>query len=365
MKAKAAVTYEKGVFTFDDIEVDNPKADEVLVKIVASGVCHTDVGGRDGILPFPLPGVLGHEGAGVVERVGDAVKGIKPGDHVVLSYAFCGHCDNCEDGHPGACESWPVLNFMGKLDDGSTRLHKGGQPLSVFFGQSSFATYAVANQRQCVVVDPDVDLTYLGPLGCGFLTGAGTVLNVLRPSIGDSIAIFGPGAVGQAAVMAAKISEARNIIVIGRNQSRLDTALEVGATHIINSRETDPVEEVRKITGGRGCKCVLDTTGVEQVVRQAIDSTSGYGTMCTVAMSGDSITLGIEADIMGPGRCIRGAIEGDAVAKTFIPHLVDYFKQGRFPIDKLCKVYEFEEIDQAFADSKNGVTIKPILKMPV
>ena len=362
MLIKAAVTNEKGKFTFEEIELDEPKADEVLVKIVASGCCHTDLGGRDQMAPWPIPGVLGHEGAGIVEKVGSMVQGIKPGDHVVLSYQHCGQCDNCLGGHPARCDTWFPLNFLGKLTDGTTRLHKkDGTPLSVFFGQSSFATYAVANQRQVAVVDPDVDLRLLGPLGCGFLTGFGSVVNVFKAGFGDTIAIFGVGGVGLAAIMAARIVGCQRIIAVGRHQAKLDLALEMGATDVVNSKECDPVEAIRAITGG--VKFAFDTSGKAAIIKQAINASSAYAKICTVAMSPDTLEIAIEQEMMGPGRTIMGSTEGDAVCKSFIPKMVDYYKQGRFPFDKLCKLYKFEEIDQAFQDSLDGKVVKPIVVM--
>ncbi len=364
MLIKAAVTNEKGQFAFEEVVLDEPKADEVLVKIVASGCCHTDLGGRDQMAPWPIPGVLGHEGAGIVEKVGSMVHGIKPGDHVVLSYQHCGHCDNCLGGHPARCDEWFPLNFLGRLTDGTTRLHKkDGTDLSVFFGQSSFATYAVANQRQVAVVDPDVDLRLLGPLGCGFLTGFGSVVNVFKAGFGDTIAIFGVGGVGLAAIMAARIVGCQRIIAVGRHQAKLDLALEMGATDVVNSKECDPVEAVRAITGGRGVKFAFDTSGKAAIIKQAINASSAYAKICTVAMSPDVLEIAIEQEMMGPGRTIMGSTEGDAVCKSFIPKMVDYYKQGRFPFDKLCKLYKFEEIGQAFQDSLTGKVVKPIVVM--
>ncbi len=364
MLIKAAVTNEKGKFAIEEVVLDEPKADEVLVRIVAAGCCHTDLGGRDQMAPWPIPGVLGHEGAGIVEKVGDMVQGIKPGDHVVLSYQHCGHCDNCLGGHPARCDSWYPLNFFGRHADGTTRLHKkDGSDLSVFFGQSSFATYAVTNQRQVAVVDPDVDLRLLGPLGCGFLTGFGTIVNVFNAGFGDTLAVFGVGGVGLAAIMAARIVGCQRIIAVGRHQAKLDLALEMGATDVVNSKECDPVEAIRAITGGRGVKFAFDTSGKAAIIKQAINASSAYAKICTVAMSPDTLEIAIEQEMMGPGRTIMGSTEGDAVCKSFIPKMVDYYKQGRFPFDKLCKFYKFEDIEQAFQDSLDGKVVKPIVVM--
>lgn len=197
MKINAAVTYEAGKFTFDDaVELDQVNDDQVLIKVIATGVCHTDVCALEQQVPFPLPGILGHEGAGIVEEVGKRVHGIQKGDHVVLSYATCGYCPSCLSSHPGGCHSMDRLNFGGRMDDGSTPLHKGEQDISLFFGQSSFATYAVASQNNVIKIDPEVDISLMGPLGCGLSTGAGTVLNHLKPRVGTTIAVYGAGAVG-------------------------------------------------------------------------------------------------------------------------------------------------------------------------
>src|SRR5699024_12662400 len=177
----------------------------VLVRVVSAGVCHTDVVARDlGIATFPI--VLGHEGSGIIERVGAGVPDLQVGDPVVLSFAHCANCGLCLTGHPTVCDSFNQLNFGGAMDDGSRRLAQGEESLATFFGQSSFATYAVVKSRNAVKVDADVDLALLGPLGCGIQTGAGTVLNNLKPDFASSLVVYGAGAVGLSAVMAAKIA---------------------------------------------------------------------------------------------------------------------------------------------------------------
>lgn len=361
MKIKAAVTHNKGEeFKIEEVEIAEPKANEVLIKIVATGVCHTDAVARDmGITPYPV--VLGHEGAGIVEKVGEGVRTIQPGDHVVLSYASCGHCENCLTGHPSVCVDFNLLNFGGKAEDDTHRLHQSGQDLSTFFGQSSFGTYAIANERNVVKVDKDVDLALLGPLGCGIQTGSGTVLNKLKPEFGSSIAIYGTGAVGLSAIMAAKITECKHVIAIDIHQSRLELAKELGATHVINSKESDVVEEIKKITNG-GTHYGIDTTGVPVVVRQALQALRPLGQLAIVGVTPE-ITINVHEEIMAEGKTMVGVIEGDAVPQLFIPELVEYYKAGRFPFDKLVKFYDFSEINKAFEDSKQGTTIKPILKI--
>ncbi|MCA1041971.1 NAD(P)-dependent alcohol dehydrogenase [Bacillus infantis] len=361
MKIKAAVTHGQGEdFKIEEAELAEPKANEVLIKIVASGVCHTDAVARDlGLTPYPV--VLGHEGSGIVEKVGAGVKTIEPGDHVVLSFASCGHCENCLTGHPTVCTKFNDLNFGGKMEDETHRLHQHDHELSTFFGQSSFGTYAVANERNVVKVDKDVDLALLGPLGCGIQTGSGTVLNRLKPDFGTSIAVYGTGAVGLSGIMAAKITGCRHIIAIDIHDSRLEKAKELGATHVINSKNEDVVERIKEITNG-GVHYGLETTGVPVVVRQGLRALRPLGTLAIVGVTPE-MEINVHEEIMAEGKTMVGVIEGDAVPQLFIPQLVDYYKNGMFPFDKLVEFYDFSDINQAFEDSKKGLAIKPIVKI--
>jgi aryl-alcohol dehydrogenase len=361
MKIKAAVTHGQGEdFKIEEVELAEPKANEVLIKIVASGVCHTDAVARDlGLTPYPV--VLGHEGSGIVEKVGAGVKTIEPGDHVVLSFASCGHCENCLTGHPTVCTEFNDLNFGGKMEDDTHRLHQHDHELSTFFGQSSFGTYAVANERNVVKVDKDVDLALLGPLGCGIQTGSGTVLNRLKPDFGTSIAVYGTGAVGLSGIMAAKITGCRHIIAIDIHDSRLEKAKELGATHVINSKNEDVVERIQEITDG-GVHYGLETTGVPVVVRQGLRALRPLGTLAIVGVTPE-MEINVHEEIMAEGKTMVGVIEGDAVPQLFIPQLVDYYKNGMFPFDKLVEFYDFSDINQAFEDSKKGLAIKPIVKI--
>jgi aryl-alcohol dehydrogenase len=361
MKIKAAVTHGQGEdFKIEEVELAEPKANEVLIKIVASGVCHTDAVARDlGLTPYPV--VLGHEGSGIVEKVGAGVKTIEPGDHVVLSFASCGHCENCLTGHPTVCTEFNDLNFGGKMEDDTHRLHQHDHELSTFFGQSSFGTYAVANERNVVKVDKDVDLALLGPLGCGIQTVSGTVLNRLKPDFGTSIAVYGTGAVGLSGIMAAKITGCRHIIAIDIHDSRLEKAKELGATHVINSKNEDVVERIQEITDG-GVHYGLETTGVPVVVRQGLRALRPLGTLAIVGVTPE-MEINVHEEIMAEGKTMVGVIEGDAVPQLFIPQLVDYYKNGMFPFDKLVEFYDFSDINQAFEDSKKGLAIKPIVKI--
>jgi len=361
MKIQAAVAHgvdEK--LKIEEVELTEPGADEVLIKIVATGVCHTDAESIKG-RGAPFPSVLGHEGAGIVEKVGASVTTIEPSDHVVLSYAYCGECAQCLTGHQNLCERTVELNFGGKSIDGSNHIHQNGQALSTFFGQSSFATYSVANKNNVVKVDKDVDLALLGPLGCGIQTGSGTVMNSLRPEPGTSIAIYGGGAVGLSAVMAAKIIGLKHIIVVDLHQNRLDLAKELGATHVFNGKEVDVVEEIRKITNG-GVHYAVETTGATPVIIQSVHALRVSGTVAIVGMGGD-VTLNFTNDILMEGKKVMGTVQGDSVPQLHIPKLIQYYKEGKFPFDKLVKYYAFEYINKAFEESKTGVTLKPVVKI--
>ena len=364
MLIKAAVTHCKGKnFKIEDVELALPKQNEVLVKIIATGVCHTDAVARDQIIPIPLPAVLGHEGAGIVEEIGSAVTSVKPGDHVVLSFSSCGSCENCLDAMPYVCRHFNDINFGGVMNDGTTRSKQGDEVLYTFFAQSSFATYSIVNERSVVKVDKDVDIALLGPLGCGIQTGAGTVLNRLKPEFSSSIAIFGCGTVGLSAIMGSKIAGCHKIIAVGGTPSRLSLAKELGATHIVNRREVpDVVEEIKKITNG-GVNYAVETTAVPSIVNQSLYSLRCHGTVAIVGATGD-VTINIQNALMSEGKSMVGVIEGDSVPQLFIPKLVQYYKEGKFPIDKLVKFYELKDINQAFEDSHKSITIKPIIIMP-
>ncbi len=363
MNVTAAVTLTQGQnFELKTITVQEPKDDEVQIEIVATGVCHTDAVARDLEGVVPLPAVLGHEGAGIVRQVGSAVKDVQIGDHVVLSFANCHHCEHCLTGHPTVCEEFNPLNFGGRLSDGHTPYYLDEQPLSVFFGQSSFSEIVVTKAKNVVVVDKEVDLSLLGPLGCGIQTGAGTVLNHLRPKANSAIVITGAGAVGLSAIMAAKIVGCYPIIAVDIHDHRLELAKELGATHTINGQKEDTVAAIKKLTGS-GALYAIETTGVAPVVKQALASVKPLGTVAIVGFTGE-VCFNIQNELMAEGKQLVGVIEGDSIPRIFIPELVRLYKQGQFPFDKLVQFYTLDQINEAFADSESGKVIKPIIKMP-
>lgn len=361
MKIQAAITRAQGEdFALEEVTLSAPKSNEVLVKVVATGVCHTDAVARDlGISPYPI--VLGHEGSGIVEQIGENVTSLAPGDHVVISFAHCGRCENCLTGYPTVCLRFNELNFGGRMEDGTYRLHHGETPLGTFFGQSSFGTHLVAHERNVVKVDKDVDLALLGPLGCGIQTGAGTVLNRLKPEFGTSIAIYGCGAVGLSAIMAANIASCQHIFAVDVHDSRLQLAKELGATHTLNGQHVDVVKEIKGASGG-GTHYAVESTGVPAVVRQCLNALRPLGEAAIVGVTPE-MNIDVHNDLMAEGKSMIGVIEGDSVPRVFIPKLVEFYKAGKFPFDKLVKFYNFEQISQAFEDSAKGIAVKPILKL--
>ncbi|WP_413544283.1 NAD(P)-dependent alcohol dehydrogenase [Citricoccus nitrophenolicus] len=363
MRTRAAVaTAPQTDLEIREVELDAPRSDELQVKVVASGVCHTDAIIRDQWYPVPLPTVLGHEGAGIVEAVGADVEGFAVGDKVVLGPAYCGRCEQCLDGHPMFCVNFYDRNFGGGRADGTKSFSDGdGEIGSHFFGQSSFAEYTNVVASGAVKVPDTAPLELLGPLGCGIMTGSGAVLNVLQPQPGSSVAIFGTGAVGMAGMLAAKAAGVTTIIMVDIVPERLEFARELGATHAINSKDTDPVEAIREITGG-GVHYALDTTGVPPVFAQMTKSlaTRGHGVLVGAAKLGTEAPFDIGTLLLS-GIKISMVVEGDAVPQEFIPRLINLHADGKFPFDRLTKTYPFEDINQAFADSSNGTTLKPIV----
>jgi len=361
---RAAVVESGGApFTLSDVTLDEPGPHEALVRLVATGLCHTDLGVASGGLPFPLPGVLGHEGAGVVEAVGPAVTGVAPGDHVVLSFTSCGDCRNCDGGHPAYCATWLPLNLLGgRRADGTSTISRDGEPLGGhFFGQSSFAERALVDERSLVKVDPDVPLESVAPLGCGVQTGVGAVWNVLKPVTGSTIVVLGAGAVGLSAVMAAALTPATTIVAVDRVGERLALAKELGATHTVNAGEEDLGDALAGITGGQGADGIVETTGNVTVLRQGVDALGARGTLVVVGAPPFGTEVSLDVNGLLGGKRVVGLTLGDAETQSFIPALVRLVKEGRLPLHRLISTYPFADIDQAVRDMGAGKAIKPVL----
>ena len=363
MEITAAVTRAKSApFQIEQVELEAPRANEVLVRMVASGICHSDIGARDQILPIPLPIVLGHEGAGVVEAVGTAVTKLNVGDHVVLSRLSCGQCGECAAGRSNFCVHITGLNLGGCRPDGSTGLCAAGERLNGrFFGQSSFATHALAHERNATPIDPGFDLRLAPAFACGTLTGAGAVLNGLKPEIGSSIAIFGAGAVGLAALLATVAVGCTTIIAIDRNAQRLALARELGATHVVQAGDVPLAQAVRAIVPA-GVDFSIEATGVADVARAAADCLCAGGTcgLLGIGPMGQEVRFDhLQLALMGVA--IRGFPTGIAEPDLLIPRLIALHAAGRFPVERLVTHFPFHEINAAATASCDGSAIKPIL----
>jgi aryl-alcohol dehydrogenase len=364
MEVTAAVAEEVGgPFRLDQVTLGPPGAGEVLVEIVGVGLCHTDLAAKAGHLPFPLPGVLGHEGSGVVVEVGSDVTKVGRGDRVVLSFNSCGTCPHCAEAEPAYCLEFMSRNLAGVRPDGTSPLRRGGQVLGgEFFGQSSLATHAIAHERNVVKVDSSTDLRLLGPLGCGIQTGAGAVLNSLDCKAGSTLLITGGGSVGLAAVLAAVAREVGRIIVVEPHEERRKLALALGATHALDPAAGPVSDQVRAIVAG-GADYAIDTTGVGDVVAQVFGCIAHRGAIGLLAVPADpeaavSLSL-IQAAVTG--LTVTGIIEGDSNPDEFIPHLLELHREGRFPFEKLITTWPFSKINEAVEAQARGEAVKIVL----
>jgi aryl-alcohol dehydrogenase len=366
MEIIAAVVREKsGPFVIDRFELSAPRPDEILVRIIASGMCQTDLHGRDGYYHTPYPAVYGHEGAGVAAAVGKDVNKFAPGDHVVISFPWCGACPNCRRQMQSHCMKSFDLKMRGTRTDGSTPMSKSGALVyGAFFQQSSFATYAIANERYAVKVRKDAPLELLGPFACSVQTGAGAVLNSMQPKPGDAIAVFGVGAVGLSGLMAAKFVGCDPIIAVDVHDHRLALARELGATHVINhANRADVVTEIRNITGD-GVRFSLETSARPAVLREAVEALMPAGTCVLLGSAQSGVEVSLDMPFLQFGRVLRGVIQGESRPAEFIPKLVDLLMQGKMPVDRMMTFYPLAEINRAAEESTRGATIKPILRMP-
>lgn len=369
MQITAAVAEHIGApILLEELDLDDPGPGEVRVRLVATGVCHTDAITRDGHLPLPLPGVLGHEGAGVVDAIGPGVTEVAAGDHVVMGWPFCGTCRNCSRGEPRYCDQLgPAVaagvRFTGPLA-GTGAYHRvdGSHMNGHFFGQSSFATYSIALATSLVRVDKDLPLELLGPLACGISTGAGAVLHAARPEPGESIVVFGAGAVGLAAIMAARNTPATTIVAIDLNPARLDLARRFGATHTIVAGVDDVATAVVDACGGTP-DYVIECTGAIRVVEQAVELIGMLGTVILVggAPAGSSFEVAHQPALWG--KRVVGTLGGGGTSARLIPALIALHEQGRFPFDELVRFYDLADVEQAIADSASGEVIKPVLRI--
>ena len=364
MKITAAVAWEPGApLSIEEVDLDEPRPEEILVRVAAVGVCHTDDHARHKRLPVELPMILGHEGGGTVERTGAAVTRVVPGERVLFTPDYCGRCPRCRMGRTPYCDRSVEMTFTGLRPDGSPRAHHNGRPIrAAFFGQSSFASHALVTERNIVPVPADAPLPLLAALTCGIQTGAGAALSALPTGPGRTFAVFGTGAVGMAALMAAVAGGTDQVIAVDRVAHRLALATELGAAHTIDTTGRDlggVAAEIRELTGG-GVDAALDTTSVPDVIRAAVESLARLGTAAIITGSGDDITLSASTLLT---RGLRGIVGGDISPLVLLPRLLDLHARGRFPFERLVRTYPFADINTAITDSLSGATIKPVLTL--
>ena len=366
MKSTAAVAHSlRSPFVVEEVDLPDLQHTDVLVRIVGVGICHTDIGSRDGQLPAPFPAIFGHEGAGVVEQVGDRVTKVTPGDHVVLAPDSDGTCEQCASGEPMYCEQFLRLNFQAGTNGRTAQLADGRRASIKYFGQSSFAHYALASERSVVKVRQDLPLKLLGPLGCGIQTGAGTVMNGLRPQPGSSIAILGTGPVGMSAILGSVVSGCATIIAVDRIDSRLELASQLGATHVINTTRAPDLGGAIRAVADHGVNFIVDAAGSDALIGMALTGLARRGTLGLVAAPPSAerqLDVPWSAMLL-QGQAVRGFVEGNSIPDIFIPRLIDLYAQGRFPFDKFVRFYPFDEINRAVEDQRHGMAIKPILEV--
>lgn len=367
MKVMAAVAREYGRdFSIETLDLDPPRDDEVLVRVEAVGLCHTDLVFRDMETAVALPAVLGHEGAGVVEQVGARISKVRPGDRVLLTFRSCGQCDRCGSHQAAYCRQLPALNFVGQRLDGSKALHDDGTAVSSnFFGQSSFASHALAYERNLVPIAGDLDSATYAPLGCGVQTGAGGIMRSLNCAAGSSLVVIGGGTVGLSAVMGAIVQGCAAIIVIEPMAARRALALELGATHALDPTADPVVERVREIVP-TGVDYVFDTSGIVPAIETAFGYLGSHGVIGLVgvpAAADAALSVPVSLAITF-GFSVKGIIEGDSEPDEFIPELIRLHRDGRFPFDRLIAKYPFEAINTAIADQHAGRCVKVVLELP-
>jgi aryl-alcohol dehydrogenase len=352
-----------GSFCIEPLELDAPRDDEVLVRVVGVGLCHTDLVGAAGELPVGLPAVFGHEGAGIVEVVGDTVSGLTPGDAVVMSFRSCGHCRRCSTYEPAYCLNAAALNYAGRRADGSPTLFDASGPIAAsFFGQSSFASHCLAYADNLVRLPADMPVELAGPLGCSVQTGVGAILRSLDCRPGSSLLVLGGGAVGLSAVIGASYRSCLRICVIEPQPARRAMALELGATEAVDPAADPTLKSLRK---AGGFDYVLDTTGRPDVINAAVrllDSRGSFGFLAIPSSGNSAAPLPASlSQLMYRGLNFRGILEGDSEPAQFIPELCRLFAEGRLPFDRMIRRYPLDKINEAIADQAAGRCVKAVL----
>ena len=358
MKAKAAVLFEVGKrLEIRDVEVQSPRAGEVLVRMAAAGICHSDLHAMTGHLVASLPAILGHEGSGIVADVGPGVTSVKPGDHVIPLWRLsCGTCEYCSDGRPALCPEGTQIRMTGRLLDGSTRFTLDGQEIKHFAGVSSFAEYSVIPARAVLKIPEDFPLDRAALLGCAVITGVGAVFNCARVRPGSSVAVFGAGGIGLNVIQGAAIAGAEKIIAVDILPNKLEFARQFGATHTINGSTANAVEQIRALTDGKGVEYAFEAIGLPATMRQAYDSLRKRGMAVVVGVT--PMTAEVSVPVMSlvyEERILTGSVYGSSRPSIDIPKLIALYRTGKLKLDELLtRRYPFAQINEAYDALERG-----------
>jgi len=364
MKSKAAILFEAGKgLQLCDVDVQEPQTGEVMVRMVAGGVCHSDLHVMTGHLSAPLPAVLGHEGSGIIESVGPGVVAFKPGDHVIPLWRLSCHvCEFCSSDRPALCTEGMQIRMTGQLQDGTTRFKLDGEEIKHFAGVSCFSEYSVMPEGQVLKIPKDFPLELATLIGCGVVTGVGAVFNCARVKPGSSVAVFGTGGIGLNIVQGAAIAGAEKIIAVDLLPNKLEFAESFGATHTINASEGDPVEQIKALTNG-GVNYAFEAVGYPEIIRQAYDSTRKQG--MTIAVGVTPPTTEVSVPVMSlifEEKTLTGSVYGSAQPWIEIPKIIALYKAGKLKLDELLsRRYPFAEINEAYAALERGEVARSIV----
>ncbi len=359
MKA-AVLNAIPGVLEIEDIDIGEPGPREVLVRTVAAGLCHSDLHFMEGKYPYPCPAVLGHESAGIVEAVGSMVRYVKPGDHVITCLsAFCGHCSQCTDGHLSLCENKDT-ELVRQPGEGN-RLSRGGDPVHQFLHLSSFAEFMLVHEQAVVKIDNEMPLDKAALIGCGVTTGMGAVFRTAKVSAGDTVAVIGCGGIGLSAIQGARIAGANKVIAVDMIPSKLQLAQSLGATHVINAAETDPIQAVLDLTGG-GVHYSFEAVGLKQTAEQAFGMLRRGGQATVIGM----IPVGTMVEIHGVEllyeKKLTGSNMGSNQFRTDMPRFVEMYLDGRLKLDEMVsQTIALEDINEGFAEMKKGSVARSVI----
>jgi len=365
MLVKAAILEAPATrLVVEHIDCQEPQAGEVLVRIAASGVCHSDLHVVHGTQTNPLPVVLGHEGAGIVEAVGPNVTRVQVGDHVVLSWVpYCGQCVYCLSGHPNLCQVAYAALAKGTLLDGTSRLSRSGKPVYHYSFISSFAEYAVVPESGCVVIQPDIPLDKAALVGCAVMTGVGAALNTAHVQPGSSVAVIGAGGVGLNVMQGAQLAGAIPIIAIDVNPSKLARARTFGATHVINAAGVDALSTVRELTQGVGVEYSFEAVGQPQTMRQCWEMARPGGTVVMVGIAPEGSELSLPANrVVREERRLMGSFYGSARPHIDMPKILELYMAGKLKLDELATHrFSLEQINEAVHSLESGEAVRPVI----